>query len=59
MTADDLDAALALAKGCPHLDAGGGVEVGKLTVLNSGRNAIAPAELARGHGESRRQFAVR
>lgn len=28
ITADDLEAAVALAKGCPHLDNGGGVEVG-------------------------------
>lgn len=26
----DLDAAVAIAKGCPHLDCGGGVEVGQL-----------------------------
>jgi hypothetical protein len=30
VTADDLDAALALAKGCPFLDLDGGVEVGLL-----------------------------
>jgi hypothetical protein len=28
--ADDLEAATALAKGCPHLERGGGVEVGEL-----------------------------
>ncbi len=28
--ADDLDAAVALAKGCPHLNRDGGVEVGEL-----------------------------
>ena len=28
--ADDLAAAAAVAKGCPHLDRGGGVEVGQL-----------------------------
>ena len=28
--ADDLEAATALAKGCPHLEHGGGVEVGEL-----------------------------
>jgi YCII-related domain len=28
--ADDLDAATAIAKGCPHLGRGGGVEVGQL-----------------------------
>jgi hypothetical protein len=30
VSADDLDSALAMAKGCPHLDVGGGVEVGEL-----------------------------
>jgi len=34
ITADDLDAALALAKGCPALEAGGGVEVGVITELS-------------------------
>jgi YCII-related domain len=28
--ADDLEAAAAIAKGCPHLEHGGGVEVGEL-----------------------------
>jgi hypothetical protein len=28
--ADDLDAAMAIAKGCPHLERGGGIEVGQL-----------------------------
>jgi hypothetical protein len=28
--ADDLEAATAIAKGCPHLERGGGVEVGEL-----------------------------
>jgi hypothetical protein len=28
--ADDLEAAAAIAKGCPHLERGGGVEVGEL-----------------------------
>jgi hypothetical protein len=32
--ADDLDAAVALASGCPTLQHGGGVEVGELTVLD-------------------------
>src|SRR6478672_13593215 len=31
ITADDLEAAVTLAKGCPALAAGGGVEVGELT----------------------------
>jgi hypothetical protein len=30
VTADDLESAVALAKGCPAIDAGGGVEVGLL-----------------------------
>jgi len=34
ITADDLDSALALAKGCPALQAGGGVEVGVITELS-------------------------
>ena len=34
VTADDLEAAVALSKGSPALDAGGGVEVGIVTVLN-------------------------
>jgi hypothetical protein len=35
VTADDLDSALALAKGSPALDAGGGLEVGVVTVLHA------------------------
>jgi hypothetical protein len=34
ITAEDLNAALALAKGCPGLQSGGGVEVGELTFLS-------------------------
>jgi hypothetical protein len=30
ITADSLDAAMAIAKGCPHLDRNGGVEIGQL-----------------------------
>jgi hypothetical protein len=30
ISADDIDDALAIAKGCPHLDRGGGVEIGLL-----------------------------
>jgi hypothetical protein len=33
VTAPDLQAALAIAKGCPHLDRDGGVEVGELADL--------------------------
>jgi uncharacterized protein YndB with AHSA1/START domain len=39
--ADDLDSALALARECPALAYGGGVEVGELTVVHSG---TGPAE---------------
>ncbi len=31
VTADDLDAAVAMAKGCPFLAQGGGVEIGVIT----------------------------
>jgi hypothetical protein len=34
--ADDLQAAVALATGCPALNQGGGVEVGEPTILNRG-----------------------
>lgn len=34
VNADDLESAVALAKGSPALDAGGGVEVGLITLLN-------------------------
>ncbi len=30
ISADDLEAAMVVAKGCPHLQRGGGVEVGQL-----------------------------
>lgn len=36
IAADDLDQAVALAKGCPALQKAGGVEVGELTPLNDG-----------------------
>ena len=32
LTADDLEAAMALAKGCPFLSDGGGVEVGEVAL---------------------------
>ena len=38
--ADDLEAAIALAKGHPLLQQGGGVEVGELTVLNRGTRQL-------------------
>jgi len=34
VNADDLNSALALAKGCPGLAHGGGIEVGVLTIVN-------------------------
>lgn len=34
ITADDLEAAVALAKGCPGLEMGGGVEVGVIPELH-------------------------
>ena len=34
VTAENLDAALTLAKGCPIVEAGGGVEVGELADLS-------------------------
>ena len=36
ITAPDLDAALAIAKGCPHLDRDGGIEVGQLGDVTGG-----------------------
>lgn len=39
ITAEDLEAAVALAKGCPILERGGAVEVGEL-------GAVGPAPLA-------------
>jgi YCII-related domain len=37
ISADDLDAAVALAEKCPVLKHSGGVEVGELTIINDGR----------------------
>ena len=39
ITAPDLDAALAIAKGCPHLDRSGGIEVGQLGDVPAGPQA--------------------
>jgi hypothetical protein len=41
VTADDLESAVAMAKGCPALKEGCGVEVGELTILNSGTRLTA------------------
>jgi hypothetical protein len=38
ITADDLEAAVSLARGCPFLAQGGGIEVGELALLNPGAN---------------------
>lgn len=43
ITADDLDAALTLAKGCPSLGQGGGVEVGLLGEIGGGGQPVAQA----------------
>src|ERR1700726_4463784 len=40
ITADDLEAAVALAKGCPGLQDAGGVEVGVITERNRGTRLI-------------------
>lgn len=44
ITADSLDAAVALATEHPLMARGGGVEVGELTQLNEGRHPIAAEE---------------
>jgi len=41
ITADDLDAAVALAEGCPGLQEGGGVEVGELAETTGTRARAA------------------
>jgi hypothetical protein len=40
ITADDLDAAVAMAATCPALGYGGGVEIGELVELNRGTHPI-------------------
>jgi hypothetical protein len=43
--ADDMDAAVALAEGCPFVGVGGGVEVGEVTPRNGGRSlATTPGD---------------
>jgi YCII-related domain len=44
INADDLDAAIAIAQGCPHIGEGGGVEVGELTPLDRQTPSPATAE---------------
>lgn len=41
VTGDDLEAAMALARGCPVLGEGGGVEVGEITVVDPGDRPTA------------------
>ena len=41
ITAEDLDSALAMAKGCPALTEGGGVEVGVITEVAPSRDGGA------------------
>jgi hypothetical protein len=43
ISAPDLDAALAVAKGCPQLSRDGGVEVAQLTDVPAGRSASQQA----------------
>jgi hypothetical protein len=38
ITATDVEAAIALSKGCPRLAKGGGIEIGKLAVVNDGKH---------------------
>jgi hypothetical protein len=44
VTADNLESAVALAKGSPALGAGGGVEVGVVTVLNLDSPSSGPGK---------------
>ena len=48
--ADDLEAAVALAKGCPALATAGGVEVGEITPLNPETMASSVRDHARATG---------
>ena len=41
ISADDLDAALALAKGCPQLNRGGGIEIGQLVPVPAAASSAA------------------
>jgi hypothetical protein len=41
IAADDVEAAVTFAKGCPIVQFGGGVEVGELTILNNGTRPVA------------------
>jgi len=53
ITADDLESAVTLAKGCPFVGAGGGVEVGELTELERGATQpLGPKAASRGGVDS-------
>ncbi|HEY7947277.1 MAG TPA: hypothetical protein VID75_06355 [Acidimicrobiales bacterium] len=43
VSADDLESAVTMAKGCPALEAGGGVEVGLITEIFSDKRLAAGA----------------
>jgi uncharacterized protein YciI len=47
ITAENLQAAARLAEGCPYVAAGGGVEVGELTLLNPASIATTAGDHAR------------
>lgn len=49
ITADDLDGAIALAKDHPLVMSGGGVEIGELTMINSGRHLAARTDAEAGN----------
>ncbi len=44
ISADNLEAAIALAEVHPLMTRGGGVEIGELTLINEGKQLIAEAE---------------
>ncbi len=41
LSAGDMEEALALAQGCPHLERGGGVEIGQLAEVPALRQSVA------------------
>jgi hypothetical protein len=41
ISAEDIETALTIAKGCPHLSRGGGVEVGLLSEVPAATNRLA------------------
>ena len=48
VSADDFDAAVALAKGCPGLEWGGGVEIGEVVEMGEPARVMGVAEPAAG-----------